>query len=75
MRRKFGYLKPLPLLHSQSVTCIIQIMTLTDIVPSAFVPKPLTVVVVGAGYVKQGLMSEFVLTALTVFLAFSLLMM
>ena len=29
------------------------IMNLKDIVPSAFIPKPLTVVVVGAGYVKQ----------------------
>jgi hypothetical protein len=50
-------------------------MTLTDIVPSAFVPKPLTVVVVGAGYVKQGSKSEIFLTALTVFRAFSLLIM
>lgn len=54
---------------------MIQIMTLTDIVPSAFVPKPLTVVVVGAGYVKQGSILEFLLTALSVFRAFSLLMM
>jgi hypothetical protein len=54
---------------------MIQIMTLTDIVPSAFVPKPLTVVVVGAGFVKQGSMPENFLTALAVFRAFSLLMM
>jgi hypothetical protein len=50
-------------------------MTFTDIVPSAFVPRPLKVVVVGAGYVKQGPIAHFVLTTFTVFQGFNLLMM